>query len=73
MIAFTASFDLKIFLSLMLACIITFTMIPSIVHIARAKHLVDVPNGRTSHTSLTPNLGGIAIFAGYYDLLPHFS
>lgn len=51
--------------ALLLAFIITFLAIPSIVDVARKKHLVDVPNGRTSHDINTPTLGGLSIFAGF--------
>jgi UDP-N-acetylmuramyl pentapeptide phosphotransferase/UDP-N-acetylglucosamine-1-phosphate transferase len=44
--------------------LVTFSAIPSIVKIAREKGLLAQPNGRTSHVLPTPNLGGIAIFAG---------
>jgi UDP-N-acetylmuramyl pentapeptide phosphotransferase/UDP-N-acetylglucosamine-1-phosphate transferase len=49
----------------LLAFIITFLAIPSIVDVSRIKHLYDVPNGRTSHKANTPTLGGLAIFAGF--------
>ena len=42
--------------------LITFSAIPGIVKIANEKGLMAHPNGRTSHTIPTPNLGGIAIF-----------
>ncbi len=51
--------------SLLLAFLLTFISIPSLVDVARAKHLYDVPNGRTSHKENTPTLGGMAIFAGF--------
>lgn len=38
--------------------------IPSIINVAHIKQLLDEPNMRTIHVSLTPRLGGIAIFAG---------
>ena len=41
---------------------ITWFTVPSIVNIARLKGLCSIPNGRTSHISATPNLGGIAVF-----------
>ncbi len=44
--------------------LVTFSAIPSIVKIAREKGLMALPNGRTSHQLPTPNLGGVAIFAG---------
>ncbi len=47
-----------------IAFLITHLAIPSIVTVAQIKGLYDVPNGRTSHTTPTPVLGGIAIFAG---------
>jgi len=56
------------FLLIGIACLMTFLVtcsaIPSIVKIAREKGLMAHPNGRTSHVLPTPNLGGIAIFAG---------
>ena len=51
--------------SLLLAFVISFISIPSLVDVARAKHLYDVPNGRASHKDNTPTLGGMAIFAGF--------
>ena len=37
--------------------------IPSIIEIARIKHLMDSPNARSSHQAPIPTLGGVAIFA----------
>jgi len=51
--------------SFVLAFIITFISIPSLVEVARAKNLYDVPNGRTSHEVIPPTLGGMAIFSGF--------
>jgi UDP-N-acetylmuramyl pentapeptide phosphotransferase/UDP-N-acetylglucosamine-1-phosphate transferase len=51
--------------ALLLAFIITFLAIPSIVNVAKLKHLYDEPNMRTSHSTNTPTLGGLAIFAGF--------
>lgn len=42
----------------------TFYAIPSIIKVARVKHLMDEPGQRSSHEEVTPSLGGIAIFAG---------
>lgn len=53
-----------IILSFITAFSLTYMAIPSIIHIAKVKNLVDVPGDRTSHTTITPSLGGIAIFAG---------
>ncbi len=43
---------------------VTFLGIPTIITVARMKHLFDEPNDRTSHTVSIPTLGGLAIFAG---------
>lgn len=55
---------LLIGISCLVTFLITFSAIPSIVRIASNKGLMALPNGRTSHLIPTPNLGGIAIFAG---------
>jgi UDP-GlcNAc:undecaprenyl-phosphate/decaprenyl-phosphate GlcNAc-1-phosphate transferase len=44
--------------------IVVFLSIPTIVIVARTKHLMDEPGQRSSHDSQTPTLGGLAIFAG---------
>jgi UDP-GlcNAc:undecaprenyl-phosphate GlcNAc-1-phosphate transferase len=44
--------------------VIAFISIPTIVRVARTKHLFDEPGERSAHTSRTPTLGGLAIFAG---------
>jgi UDP-GlcNAc:undecaprenyl-phosphate/decaprenyl-phosphate GlcNAc-1-phosphate transferase len=49
----------------MIALIITWISIPTIVKISKFKKLYDIPNDRTSHTDETPNLGGLAVFAGF--------
>jgi UDP-N-acetylmuramyl pentapeptide phosphotransferase/UDP-N-acetylglucosamine-1-phosphate transferase len=51
-----------IILGFLMAFCLTWFIIPSIVNISRLKNLTDTPNGRTSHTSSIPNLGGIAVF-----------
>lgn len=46
-----------------LAAVICLGLIPAIIRIAKAKHLFDLPDGiRKFHSSVTPNLGGVAIF-----------
>jgi len=53
---------------IILAFITSFTMtflaIPSIIHVAKKKNLMDEPGERRSHSVSTPSLGGIGIFAG---------
>jgi UDP-N-acetylmuramyl pentapeptide phosphotransferase/UDP-N-acetylglucosamine-1-phosphate transferase len=48
----------------LLAFLITWSAIPSIVDVARAKGLNGKPNGRSSHKDNIPLLGGVAVFAG---------
>ncbi len=55
------------FLYLLLAAVLAFftthSTVPAVIRVAREKHLLEEPNGRSSHTQKTPCLGGIAIFA----------
>ncbi|NNE28103.1 MAG: undecaprenyl/decaprenyl-phosphate alpha-N-acetylglucosaminyl 1-phosphate transferase [Saprospiraceae bacterium] len=53
-----------IILSFLTAFLLTYFAIPSIIHVAKKKHLTDDPGERTSHSESTPSLGGIGIFAG---------
>ena len=46
-----------------LAFLTTHATIPAVIRVAREKHLLEEPNGRSSHFHKTPRLGGIAIFA----------
>ncbi len=57
--------SLMVLFSLALAFIVVFISIPAIVNVAHLKKLYDIPGRRKSHTSATPNLGGIALFAGF--------
>ena len=51
-------------ISVLFTFVTTAVAIPSIVRVSRIKGLMAHPNGRTSHEDPTPNLGGVAIFAG---------
>ncbi len=53
-----------VILSFITAFTLTYFAIPSIINIANVKNLCDEPGDRRSHTTTTPSLGGIAIFAG---------
>jgi UDP-GlcNAc:undecaprenyl-phosphate/decaprenyl-phosphate GlcNAc-1-phosphate transferase len=53
-----------IILSFITSFALTFVAIPSIIHLAQSKNLMDEPGERRSHTTSTPSLGGIAIFSG---------
>jgi UDP-GlcNAc:undecaprenyl-phosphate/decaprenyl-phosphate GlcNAc-1-phosphate transferase len=54
----------EVLLSFITAFIPSYFIIPSVIHVAKEKHLCDVPNERRSHTEVTPSLGGVAIFSG---------
>lgn len=45
--------------------VITLYTIPVIVRVSSLKKLFDLPNGRDSHTTSIPALGGLAIFAAF--------
>ncbi|WP_223808781.1 MraY family glycosyltransferase [Rufibacter hautae] len=51
---------------------ITLFAIPSIVYVAHLKNILDQPNKRTVHVSLTPRLGGLGVFAGFMSALTIF-
>lgn len=53
-----------IVLAFITSLLLTYFAIPSIISVARKKHLVDEPGERRSHVVSTPSLGGIGIFAG---------
>ncbi|MEZ4897400.1 MAG: MraY family glycosyltransferase [Saprospiraceae bacterium] len=53
-----------VLLSFITAFTLTFVAIPSIINVAKVKHLMDEPGERRSHTDSIPTLGGIGIFAG---------
>lgn len=58
-----------VILSFITAFTLTYLAIPSIIKVATAKHIYDVPDdgtdaGRRSHDTPIPRLGGLAIFAG---------
>ena len=54
-----------IFLSGVLAFIITFFSIPVIIEVAKSKKLFDEPCERKVHKDVIPTLGGLGIFAGF--------
>jgi len=55
-----------ILLSMMIGFVIVTYAIPRIIFISNQKKLFDVPNERSAAKAITPNLGGIGIFAGFY-------
>jgi UDP-GlcNAc:undecaprenyl-phosphate/decaprenyl-phosphate GlcNAc-1-phosphate transferase len=63
---------INILLSFFWAFFVAMFAIPSIVSVAHFKQLLDEPGHRTVHMSLTPRLGGIAIFAGFTSAFTMF-
>ena len=56
---------IAVILGILTAFSTTWFIIPSIVHTSRLKNLGAASNGRTSHKDTIPNLGGIAVYAGF--------
>ena len=54
--------EIKIVTALLLTGLLTLYTIPVIVRVAHKKKLYDMPNGRTTHKTPTPRLGGVAVF-----------
>lgn len=53
-----------LFLTLLISFIITFWMVPKVIHLSKEKQLFDCPNARSAHIKKTPSMGGIGIFCG---------
>ena len=64
---------LPLILSSSWAFLIAIFAVPSIVRVAHLKNILDQPNNRTVHESLTPRLGGLAVFAGFMSALTIFT
>jgi UDP-N-acetylmuramyl pentapeptide phosphotransferase/UDP-N-acetylglucosamine-1-phosphate transferase len=54
------------FFAIILSFTIGFIMMPFILKVAKAKGLVALPNGRTSHQGEIPNVGGLNIFSSWF-------
>lgn len=55
-----------VLLSLTIGFVIVTYAIPRIIYISHLKKLFDIPNERSAAKVITPNLGGIGIFIGFY-------
>ncbi|MCU0352290.1 MAG: undecaprenyl/decaprenyl-phosphate alpha-N-acetylglucosaminyl 1-phosphate transferase [Cytophagales bacterium] len=64
--------SVNLLLAFLWAFVVSVFAVPSIVQVAHAKKLLNEPNGRSVHASLTPRLGGMAIFAGFVSALAIF-
>jgi len=49
-------------LALILAFMISFMAYPVIIYLVKAKQLMDMPDGRSSHKDKVPTLGGVGVF-----------
>ncbi|WP_372755459.1 MraY family glycosyltransferase [Labilibaculum sp.] len=52
-------------MSFIFSLLVCYRIIPTIIHLAREKKLYDEPNFRSSHSTVVPSLGGVAIFLGF--------
>lgn len=59
--------------SFLFSLLICYRVIPSVIDLARKKKLYDEPNHRSSHTTVIPSLGGVAIFLGFSLAILTFS
>jgi len=59
-------------LAFLWSCLVSVFAVPSIIFVSYTKKLLDEPNHRTIHESLTPRLGGLAIFAGFMSAITIF-
>ncbi len=63
---------LDITLAFLWSFLVSVFAVPSIIFVSYTKKLLDEPNHRTIHESLTPRLGGLAIFAGFMSAITIF-
>ncbi len=61
-----------VIIAVLWAFLVTVFAIPSIIWVAKEKHLFDRPGTRTFHKSPIPRLGGLAIYAGFVSALTIF-
>lgn len=57
--------DFYIVASFLFSLLVCYRVIPSVIHLAKKKKLYDEPNHRSSHKTVIPSLGGVAIFLGF--------
>jgi UDP-GlcNAc:undecaprenyl-phosphate/decaprenyl-phosphate GlcNAc-1-phosphate transferase len=65
--------EIQLGLSFLWAFLVALFAVPSIIYVAHLKNMLDTPNARTVHESLTPRLGGVAVFAGFMSALTIFA
>ncbi|MBL7859167.1 MAG: undecaprenyl/decaprenyl-phosphate alpha-N-acetylglucosaminyl 1-phosphate transferase [Cyclobacteriaceae bacterium] len=55
-----------LFAAAVTAFLISFLIVPVIIKYSLKKNLVDIPGRRKIHKKITPSMGGIAIFCGFF-------
>lgn len=68
-----STLEIQLGLSSLWAFLVALFAVPSIIYVAHLKNMLDTPNARTVHESLTPRLGGVAVFAGFMSALTIFA
>ncbi|WP_034256821.1 MraY family glycosyltransferase [Adhaeribacter aquaticus] len=63
---------IQLILSFCWSFLVAMFAVPSIIYVAHLKNILDKPNLRTVHESLTPRLGGLAVFGGFMSALTIF-
>src|SRR5215210_2863370 len=63
---------IQLVLSFCWSFLVALFAVPSIIYVAHLKNILDQPNMRTVHESLTPRLGGVAVFGGFMSALTIF-
>ena len=56
---------IQLIIAFSLSFLLCYMAMPSIIRITRARGIVDVPDFRKAHASVTPSFGGIGMFAGF--------
>lgn len=69
---FAVDNELNLFLAFLWSFVIAVFAIPSIIHVAHLRNILNVPNHRDNHSLLIPRLGGLAIFAGFFSSITLF-
>ena len=69
---FAVETELNLFLAFLWSFVIAVFAIPSIIHVAHLRNILNEPNHRDNHSLLIPRLGGLAIFAGFFSSITLF-
>lgn len=64
--------ELNLFLAFLWSFVVAVFAIPSIIHVAHLRNILNEPSARDNHSILIPRLGGLAIFAGFFSSITLF-